>query len=427
MPPRSLQAIPIIGHDVTIMRGRAILTVAAMGGVAAALALALPRAPEAAQAIPLVEADQAQAALARATRESKLAEGRAARLTAEAEAATEAAQKTASEAAALAARIQQAEAEIEAARARLTIAKGQRARLTARLAAKQEPTARLAAALQTAARRPLALSALQPGSLEDVVHVRAVMASAVPQIRKRTAALRADLDRGRALEAQAARAVEQLRSGESDLRQRRSQLAALEQQQRLASRTAKGAALREAERALALAEEARDLDGLLGKLGEVAALRRELAALPGPVLRPADLAAALPAEPAPAPSASAPPPSDFQLPVQGRTLLGFGAKRESGLASTGLTLAPAAQAQVVAPARGRVAFAGAYRGFGRIVIIEHPGGWTSLVTGLERVDVAVGDAVIGGSPVGRASGGATPVTIELRRDGQPVNPLQYLR
>jgi septal ring factor EnvC (AmiA/AmiB activator) len=408
------------------MPRRLILTALAVIGTGAVLALALPSS-DAAPATALVDPAEAEAALARATREGKLAEGRAAKLTAEAEAATEAAEKTASEAAALAARIQQAEAGIEAARARLAIARDQRAKLTARLAAKQEPTARLAAALQTAARRPLALAALQPGSLEDVVHVRAVMASAVPQIRARTAALRADLDRGRALEAQASAALEQLRSGESDLLQRRSALAALEQQQRLASRTSQAAALREAERALALAEEARDLDGLVGKLGEVAALRDELAALPGPVLRPADLSAALPPEPAPAPSASAPPPADFQLPVQGRTLVGFGAKRASGLASTGLTLAPAAGAQVVAPARGRVAFAGAYRGFGRIVIIEHAGGWTSLVTGLERVDVAVGDTVIGGSPVGRAAGGASPVTIELRQGGKPVNPLQYLR
>jgi len=407
------------------MRRRLILAALAVTGTGTALTLALPQS-DAAPATALVDPAEAEAALARATREGKLADARAQKLTAEAEAATEAAEKTASEAAALAARIQQAEAEIEAARARLAIAKDQRAKLTARLAAKQAPTARLAAALQTAARRPLALAALQPGSLEDVVHVRAVMASAVPQIRQRTAALRADLERGRALEAQASAALEQLRSGESDLLQRRAQLAALEQQQRLASRTAKGAALREAERALALAEEARDLDGLVGKLGEVAALRDELAALPGPVLRPADLAAALPAEAAPAPAPAAPPPA-FQLPVQGRTLIGFGAKRASGLASTGLTLAPARQAQVVAPARGRVAFAGAYRGFGRIVIIEHAGGWTSLVTGLERVDVAVGDTVIGGSPVGRAAGGTEPVTIELRQGGKPVNPLQYLR
>jgi septal ring factor EnvC (AmiA/AmiB activator) len=398
----------------------------------AALVAALP-VTRAQTAVQLIDPDEAEAALTRATRESRRAEARAARLSSEAEAATEAVQRTASEAAALAARIQQAEADIEAARARYSIARAERAALTAQLAKKQEPTARLTAALQTAARRPLALSALQPGSLKDVVHVRAVLASAVPQIRARTAALRSELDRGRTLEDQAARALDQLRTGEGALRERRQSLAALENQQRLASRTARGAALREAERALALAEEARDLDGLVDRLGEVAALRRELAALPGPVLRPkdlaADLAALLPAvsSDAPSPAASAPPPRDFQLPVQGRTLTGFGAKRESGLASTGLTLAPVVGAQVVAPGRGRIAFAGAYRGFGRIVIIEHDGGWTSLVTGLDRVDVAVGDTVIGGSPIGMADGGTQPVSIELRRDGTPVNPLQFLR
>ncbi len=393
---------------------------------AAAAVLAVPQ-PQAAPVTALTAPDEAEAALARATRESRLAETRAARLTVEAEAATEAAERTAREAAALAARIQQAEAEIDAARARLAIAQKARAGVTARLAAKQEPSVRLTAALQTVARRPLALAALQPGSLKDVVHVRAVLDSAVPQIAARSASLKAELDRGRALERQAALAVEQLRGSESALRERRTQLSALENQQRTASRTARGAALREAERALALAEEARDLDGLVDKLGEVAALREQLAALPGPVLRPADLAAPLPPETAPAPAASAPPPRDFQLPVQGRTLVGFGARRESGLASTGLTLAPARDAQVVAPARGRVAFAGEYRGFGRIVIIEHAGGWTSLVTGLARIEVAVGDSVIAGSPMGRASGGAQPVTIELRRAGEPVNPLQYIK
>jgi murein hydrolase activator len=301
--------------------------------------------------------------------------------------------------------------------------------VTARLAARQAPTARLAAALQTAARRPLALSALQPGSLKDVVHMRAVLDSAVPQIRARTAALRGELERGRALEAQAARAIEELRANEGTLRERRQRLAALAVQQRIASRATQGAAQREAERALALAEEARDLDGLVGKLGEVAALRRELAALPGPVLRPSDLGAPLAAAPmaAPSPEAGAPPPASLQLPVQGRTLLGFGARRDSGLAATGLMLAPAPGAQVVAPARGRVAFAGAYRGFGRIVIIEHAGGWTSLITGLDLVAVTVGDNVIGGSPIGTTDRRRTAVTFELRRDGEPVNPLEFIR
>ena len=405
----------------------ATLSALAAAAVCAAMFAALP-VTRAAPAALLIEPDEAEAQLARAARESRRAQSRAARLTREAEAATEAATRTAREAAALAARIQQAEADIEVARARHALVRGERAALTARLAEKQEPTARLAAALQTAARRPLALSALQPGSLKEVVYVRAVLDSAVPQIRARTAGLRAELDRGRALEADAARALAELRDSEQILRTRRADLAALENQQRIASRNARGAASREAERALGLAEEARDLDGLVERLDDIATLRRELAALPGPVLRPRDLSAALVADAAPTPSASpSARPRDFQLPVDGRTLLGFGALRDSGLASTGLVLAPVAGAQVVAPARGRVAFAGAYRGFGRIVIIEHDGGWTSLVTGLARTDVAVGDTVIGGSPVGVAGGREAPVSFELRRDGAPVNPLQYLR
>ncbi|MFN3863656.1 MAG: murein hydrolase activator EnvC family protein [Erythrobacter sp.] len=406
------------------MRRPGFLTSIACAAACAVLVVALPE-TQAARSVLLVEPAEAKAQLARAARESRQAERRAARLARAAEAATEAATRTAREAAALAARIQQAEADIEVARARYSLARSERAALTARLAAQQEPTARLAAALQTAARRPLVLSALQPGSLRDVVYVRAVLDSAVPQIRARTAGLRADLDKGRAWEAAAARALISLRAGETALRERRAALAALETRQRLASRTARGAASREAERALALAEEARDLNGLVARLGDIAALRRELAALPGPVLRPVNLAAALPAAPAPAPSASAPPLRGVQLPVDGRLLTGFGARRASGLVSTGLELAPAAGAQVVAPAPGRVAFAAPYRGFGRIVIIEHEGGWTSLVTGLARIDVAVGDTVIGGSPMGVAGGRAALVTFELRRDGKPVNPLQF--
>ena len=404
-----------------------ILTAAVMALVLGALAVTLPRS-QAQSAAELLEPAEAEAELARAAREGQRAAARAARFTEEAEAATEAAARTAREADALAARIQQAEANIAAARARWSLAQSARAALTARLAQKQEPTARLAAALQTAARRPLTLSALQPGSLKQVVHVRAVLASAVPAIRDRTEGLRAELEQGRALEARAAKALAVLGESERALRDRRQSLADLETRQRLASRAARGNARREETRALALAEEARDLDGLVDRLGEIASLRAELAALPGPVPRPANLAAASTTEPpVPATPQSAPPPSDFQLPVDGRTLLGFGARRDSGLASTGLTLLPQPGAQVVAPGRGRVAFAGAYRGFGTIVIIEHPGGWTSLVTGLTRVDVEVGDNVIGGSPVGVAGGREQPVTIELRQGADPVNPLQYLR
>lgn len=379
----------------------------------------------------------AQAELQRATQESRRAEARANRFAKEAEAATEAAEKASREAASLAAEIQQAEADITAARARYTLAQSARRRLASRLAERQQPIVRLTGALQTTARRPLALAALQPGSLKDVVHVRAVLDSTIPEIRKRTAGLRGDLQRGRELEADARRAVTALGESEKELQSRRERLAKLETQQRLVSRDARSNAVREEERALALAEEARDLDGLIDRIDEAAGVRRKLAALPGPVLRPANLkqptlsasergAALSEPDPAPTTRASPRPPRDFQLPVQGRTIAGFGSRRESGLRSNGLSLAPSPGAQVVAPATGRVAFAGPYRGYGRIVIVEHPGGWTSLVTGLGSVDVSVGDEVIGGSPLGRAESRNPAVTLEVRRGGTPENPLQFI-
>jgi hypothetical protein len=75
-----------------------------------------------------------------------------------------------------------------------------------------------------------------------------------------------------------------------------------------------------------------------------------------------------------------------------------------------------------------VAFAGAYAGYGQIVIIDHPGGWTSLITGLGTLAVRVGDMLVAGSPMGRqARARRRPVvTLELRKDGQPVNPLDQI-
>ena len=86
---------------------------------------------------------------------------------------------------------------------------------------------------------------------------------------------------------------------------------------------------------------------------------------------------------------------------------------------------------MVAPAAGRVAFAGRYEGYGRIVILEHDGGWTTLVTDLAQVSPTVGDTLVQGAPLGVAgpnAGGRRPrLTIELRKDGVPVDILAMVR
>jgi septal ring factor EnvC (AmiA/AmiB activator) len=112
--------------------------------------------------------------------------------------------------------------------------------------------------------------------------------------------------------------------------------------------------------------------------------------------------------------------------VTGQILAGFGSFTDNGVPSQGITIAPRGGAQIVAPAGGRVAFAGPYRGFGRIVIIEHAAGWTSLITGLARTDVAVGEQLVAGAPLGIAGPSRPKVTLELRRGGTPVNPLDFV-
>ncbi|HCY02804.1 MAG TPA: metalloendopeptidase, partial [Erythrobacter sp.] len=87
--------------------------------------------------------------------------------------------------------------------ARLQLANSKRRKLDRELAARRAPLAHLAGALQSMTRRPLSLSALQPGSLRDLVYTRAVLDSTIPVVRERTAVLRSQLDRARALEAEA--------------------------------------------------------------------------------------------------------------------------------------------------------------------------------------------------------------------------------
>ena len=82
---------------------------------------------------------------------------------------------------------------------------------------------------------------------------------------------------------------------------------------------------------------------------------------------------------------------------------------------------------MIAPGSGRIAFAGRYQGYGLIVIIEHSGGWTSLVTGLTVLDCQVGEQVVAGSPLGQAGPGRPVLTLELRRGGDPVNPLDFVK
>lgn len=369
--------------------------------------------------------EDARKALAQASKDGDAAGRRAQELEKTARLATEKADKAAHESAALAARIQQSQAEIASEQAQIKVLEAQSRELEASLAERQRPLIGLTAALQRLSRRPPILALLRPGSVKETMHLRALLETMIPEVERRTADLRTEIAQLRGLERRAEVATDRLRTSQAELRKKRAQLVQTEMRARLQSREASGVASREAERALAMAEKARDLTGLMQEIGKQGQLREQLARLPGPIMRPVspqDSEVRLPVERELAQSAL----GAYVLPVPGRILTGFGDVIEGKPRSRGIMLAVRPGAQAVAPAAGRVAFAGEYKGYGHIVIVEHEGGWTSLVTGLAQLDTQVGANLVAGAPIGIAGSSDPVVNVELRQDGKPVNPLKYV-
>jgi septal ring factor EnvC (AmiA/AmiB activator) len=113
------------------------------------------------------------------------------------------------------------------------------------------------------------------------------------------------------------------------------------------------------------------------------------------------------------------------LPVAGEVKIHFGQNDGLGTTSHGLTVIARPGAAVTAPSAGIVRFAGPFRSYREILILEHPGGYLSLIAGLSRVNAALGARVGAGEPIGTMDerANARPeLYYELRRNGQFVDP-----
>jgi septal ring factor EnvC (AmiA/AmiB activator) len=354
-------------------------------------------------------------ALALAKREAQQANARFQDLDRRAQRATNAAARARAEGEALAARIQAAEADLTAAERRIAIVARNQSVQRIRLAARQAPVIRLTAALQTMARRPPALALVQPGSVQDTVHVRSLLAATLPEIRRRTAALRAESERSAGLRRQFEQARGALLASRRELQQRRTELASFESTQRTRSQQLSGLATAESDRALAFGEQAQALASLEGTRQYQARLAASLAQLPGPLPRPGSEAEG-------ARRAQLP----YTVPVEGRLLTGVGEISDGGVHSRGLTFAAEPLARIVAPANGRITYAAPFRSYGQVVIIDHGRGWSTVITNLGTLEVSRGQLVRRGMPLGRAAGGSPRVTVELRREGRPVPVAQLI-
>lgn len=121
------------------------------------------------------------------------------------------------------------------------------------------------------------------------------------------------------------------------------------------------------------------------------------------------------------------------MPAQGRQVLGFAEKTQFGGQSKGIVLETRQGAQVTSPCDGWIVYAGEFRSYGQLLIINAGGGYHVLLAGLSQIDVQPGQFVLAAEPVGTMSGWAqlaqpaasnnAPVLyVEFRKDGKPIDP-----
>ncbi|MFN8703968.1 MAG: murein hydrolase activator EnvC family protein [Rhodospirillales bacterium] len=283
----------------------------------------------------------------------------------------------------------------------------------AAIANRRGEIAALAGALQRLARQPPEALALDPATPLEAARTATLVGAMVGTLERQAHALKNELAALTAARQAHLQTRTALAQSLADLTKERAQLeTALAARARAVARLAD----ERGDTAARIARLGRESAELLGRLEPAPAISPQNAranARSAPV-SPADLQA-LPA---------------YRWPVRGRIVENWGQAQPGGQISRGLTIEPREAASLVAPADGTVAFAGTFRGYGQILILEHGGGYHSILAQLSRIDAAVGQTVTAGEPVGRAGiddRGMPVLYLELRRNGQPVDPTPWLQ
>jgi len=124
----------------------------------------------------------------------------------------------------------------------------------------------------------------------------------------------------------------------------------------------------------------------------------------------------------------------LRLPVNGVKIREFGAADGLGGTQKGLSIATRGGAQITAPCDGWVVYAGPFRSYGQLLILNAGGGYHVLIAGMERISVDLGQFVLTGEPIALMAGGSqvSPAAttgskqavlyVEFRKDGAPIDP-----
>jgi septal ring factor EnvC (AmiA/AmiB activator) len=340
----------------------------------------------------------------------------------------------------IAAQVRGVETRIGDAEARLHPLDTREAQIRGSLDSRRSEIVEVLAALQRAGRRTPPALLVRPEDALQSLRTAMLLGSVVPELRARAEKLAGDLGELIALRKTIATERDQLAGDRDKLNDDQTRLAALiDERQRKQSSIEKDMEA-EGARAITLSRQADSLQGLIAKMEQdvksaaKAAATASLQGTPAAVNGKPNLGALKdPARMSPA-IAFASAKGLFAMPVNGTKIREFGGSDGAGGVEKGISLATRAGAQVTTPCDGWVVYAGPFRSYGQLLILNAGGGYHVLIAGMDRISVNIGQFVLTGEPVATmgstsqvasilAANASQPVLyIEFRKDGTPIDP-----
>ncbi|TPK85421.1 MULTISPECIES: murein hydrolase activator EnvC [unclassified Mesorhizobium] len=342
--------------------------------------------------------------------------------------------------------------DIEDIGAKLEGLKGQQQKIRASLAARRDVLAEVLGALQRMGLNPPPAILVKPEDALSSVRSAILLGAVVPELRQQTDSLLADLKEQTRVTASIEAERARLTAAVGDQAAEKKRLSMLlEAKQKLEADT-QAQMTAEQQRSEQLAAKANSLKDLIASLEAQADKTRKAADTAkaaaanqaGDDQTGGDKTASLAALPVPEGNrlAAAAPFSALQgqiaLPVTGRIKRRFGSDDGNGAMMLGDMLATQSGAIVTAPADGNVLYAGPFRSYGQLLILNAGDGYHVVLAGMSRISVVTGQSVLAGEPVGAMgearvastsvskNGNATPeLYVEFRKDGKPVDPAPW--
>ncbi len=341
----------------------------------------------------------------------------------------------------IAARVRSVETRIEDAETRLRPLDAREQQIRASLDARRAEIAEVLAALQRAGRRAPPALLVRPEDALKSLRTAILLGSVVPEMRGRAEKLVDDLGELVTLRKAIGSERDQLALDRDKLKDDQTRLASYVDERQKKQSVAEKDMEAEAARALTLSKQVDSLQGLIAKMEldvKSAAKAAETASLQG---APAALGNGKPnlgglkdaGRLSPA-IAFASAKGLFALPVNGTRIRNFGGSDGVGGVEKGMSLSSRPGAQVTTPCDGWVVYAGPFRSYGQLLILNAGGGYHVLIAGMERISVNIGQFVLTGEPVAvmgstsrvasiLAADVSQPVLyIEFRKDGTPIDP-----